>query len=419
LLSFIYDVCSRVLLAPFNAFMNVIYKEVTVFKKRIPLVAIAWFALALIAVLAELGHDSINNYLIFKGVFWHTIEQQNLFTRYPAEYEDMNHYGPFFSFIIAPFAVLPNWLGCILWALVNAGVLYYSIVRLKLQKKNLLLLLAITAIEMMTSIHNVQFNPMVAAWIILAYVLVEEEKDFWATLFIVAGFLVKIYGIAGLLFFVFSKHKLKFIGSFIFWMVVLFCVPMLYSSPGYIVQSYKDWFHSLVEKNDSNAAGAVSAYAGHQDISFMGIIRRTTKNAAFPNSYVLGPAALLILLPLLRFRQYAAENFRLSYLAIVLHSVVIFSSSAESSTYVIAVIGSCIWYLLHRADYPLWSNIVLILLFLLTILSATDLVPLYLKDHFIRAYSLKALPCVITWCWLIADVVRKDFGAPNAPKLTV
>lgn len=398
--------------------MNIIYKEVSLFRRRIPLVVIAWFALAFIAVLAELLHQSINNYLIFKGVFWHVAEQKHLYIQYPAEYEDSNHYGPFFSLIIAPFAILPNWLGCTLWAMVNAWILYYAILRLKLTRHHLLIVFAITVIEMMTAIHNVQFNPMLAAWIILTYVLVEEEQDFWATLFIAAGFFVKIYGITGLLFFVFSRHKVKFILSFIFWMVVCFCVPMLYSSPGYIVTTYKQWFESLVEKNESNAAGAISAYAGHQDISLMGMIRRITRNAAFPNSYVMLPAALLIVAPLVRFKQYAAENFRLSYLAIVLHAVVIFSSSAESSTYVIAVAGAAIWYILHYKQYPRWSNVVLVLLFLLTILSATDLVPLYLKDHFIRAYSLKALPCVITWLWLIADVSARNFLSPASTKVT-
>ena len=222
---------------------------------------------------------------------------------------------------------------------------------------------AITAIEMMTAIHNVQFNPMVGAWLILAYVLVEEEKDFWATLFIAAGFLVKIYGIAGLLFFVFSKHKIKFIVSFLFWMIVLVCLPMLYSSPAYIISSYREWFECLVEKNQQNAEG--TTYGGHQDISLMGMIRRITKNGAIANSYILLPAAIFIVAPLLRFKQYAAQNFRLSYLAIVLHSVVIFSSSAESSTYVIAVSGAAIWYILHYQQYSKMSNIILVLLFLL------------------------------------------------------
>jgi hypothetical protein len=389
--------------------MNFLFKDYLVFKRRVPLVAIIWFALALVAVLTEVLRESPNNYLIFKYVFWHVLEQKHLYVGYP-EYVDVNHYGPLFSAVIAPFAVLPDKLGCILWALVNAAVLYYAITKLQVSQKNKRIIIAITAIEMMTAIHSVQFNPIVGAWLILAYVLVEDENDFWATLFIVAGFLIKIYGIAGLLFFVFSKHKVKFILSFIFWLAVLFCLPMLYSSPSYIVNTYKEWVEVLAAKNQENVEGAFKA--GYQDISVMGMVRRTMSDASIGNLIFLVPAALLIIIPLSRFRQYVSNRFRLSYLAIVLVTVVIFSSSAESSTYVIALPGACLWYILHRAQYRLAALMMLVLLFLLTILSPTDLVPGYIKDHFIRAYSLKALPCFIMWLWLIYDVMCSNFLSP-------
>jgi hypothetical protein len=385
--------------------MNFLFKEYQVSSKRIPLVSIAWFALAFIAVLTEVLRESPNNYLIFKYVFWHVIEQKQLYIPYP-EYVDVNHYGPLFSLLIAPFAILPDKLGCILWALANAAFLYYAVSRLKITQRNKLIIIAITAIEMMTSIHSVQFNPMVGAWLILAYVLVEDEKDFWATLFIAAGFLVKIYGVAGLLLFVFSKHKVQFVLSFLFWLAVLFCLPMIYSSPSYIISTYREWIERLIEKDKLNAAGFSNA--GYQDISVMGMVRRLTGNPAISNLTFIIPAALLIMAPLLRFKQYVSAQFRLSYLAIVLITVVVFSSSAESSTYVIALPGACLWYIFHRNNYKVASTVVLILLFLLTILSPTDLVPGYIKDHFIRAYSLKALPCFIIWLWLIADVMVKD-----------
>jgi hypothetical protein len=387
--------------------MNFIYKELRLFNKKIPLVAILWFVLALVATLSEILRNSINNYLIFKNVFWHVLGQKPLYIEYPAEYFDVNHYGPLFSILIAPFAVLPDWLGCILWCFANAAFLYYSVSRVNISQQNKLIIIAITAVEMMTSIHNLQFNPMVGAWLIMAYVLVEDEKDFWATLFIAAGFLIKLYGIAGLLFFVFSKHKVRFIVSFAFWMIILFCLPMIFSSPSYIINTYKEWFERLVEKDKLNAEGF--SRAGHQDISLLGMVRRISQSHISDITLIV-PAAFMILIPLLRFKQYLFKQFRLSYLAIVLITVVIFSSSAESATYVIALPGACIWYLLHRKDYPVWSIITLILLFILTILSPTDLVPNYLKDNFIRAYSLKALPCFVIWLWLIADVMFKNFS---------
>lgn len=92
--------------------------------RKIPFAVIIWFAFALIAVLAELFHNSINNFLIFKNAFWHVIEQKNLYAAYPEEYEDLYFYGPVFSFVVAPFAVLPTWIGVILWVLFNAFLLF-------------------------------------------------------------------------------------------------------------------------------------------------------------------------------------------------------------------------------------------------------------------------------------------------------
>lgn len=387
--------------------MNFIFKEITLFKRKIAITTIIWFALALAAVLAEVLRNQINNYLIFEGVFRHTWLQKPLYLEYPEEYFDSNHYGPLFSIIIMPFAWMPAWLGCIFWSLTNAWMLWFAIHQLNLGKNEKIIIIAISTIEMMTSTHNVQFNPSVAAWLIMAYVLVEKEKDFWAAMFIVAGFLVKIYGIAGCLFFLFSKQRINFILSFIFWMVVLVCLPMLISSKEFILQSYVDWYNKLVFKNQKNIH--LSIQNGMQDISMLGIFRRSFNIPDMKNSLVTIPAAVLILAPLLRFKQYAAENFRFSYLAIVLISVVIFSSSAESATHVISVCGAAIWYVLHYKEEKRFSNAILILVLLLTSLSATDLFPSFVKEAFIKKYALKALPVCIVWLLLIKDVLIKDF----------
>lgn len=387
--------------------MHLLFREVTIFNRKLSVITIIWFLLALLAVLSELRYD-VNNFHIFRGVFWHTIEQRSLYLEYPLEYKDNNHYGPVFSLIIAPFALLPVWLGCLLWCLTNAAILYYAIRSLNLPHQYKLIILAITAVEMMTSTHNVQFNPMLTAFLVFSYVLVEKEKDFWATLFIALGFLIKIYGIAGLLFFVFSRHKWTFIWSFAFWLGVLFCIPMLYSSPEFILKSYPEWIAKLVQKDNKN--GNFAMEGDMQDISVMGIIRRTSGRPALSAIPVLVPAALLITLPLLRFRQYAYQGFRLSYLSIVLISVVIFSTAAESATYVVAVTGAAIWYAFNYKHQPRLCNALLIVLFMLCILGMTDLYPHYIKANIIKAYALKALPCTIIWLVLIRDVIKRDFS---------
>lgn len=75
-----------------------------------------WLLLALGSALIKF--HKCNNFLIFKYVFWHTWNQTSLYAPY-AEYFDTNHYGPFFSLIIAPFAVVPLPVGAYFVACVD------------------------------------------------------------------------------------------------------------------------------------------------------------------------------------------------------------------------------------------------------------------------------------------------------------
>lgn len=76
------------------------------------------------------GDYAINNYLIFKNVFFNTIHQKNLFIHYPDLYFDLNHYGVFFSALIAPFAMMPDWLGISLWNIANTFIFIYGVYKL-------------------------------------------------------------------------------------------------------------------------------------------------------------------------------------------------------------------------------------------------------------------------------------------------
>ena len=391
--------------------MQFLQRDIKIGRWIFPLPSLLWFTLATVAALLEMsrGLGDINNFLIYRGVFTHAIQQQNLYLSYPAEYADMNHYGPFFSIIIAPFALLPVFAGCFLWCLANAWVLFYAISKLPISKKQQNIILLIGMVEMMTATHSVQFNTMLTGWILLSYVFVEKKQVVWATLFIALGIYVKLYGIVGLAFFFFTKDKIQFVLSFIFWMILLFCLPMLISSPAYIVQCYQDWYHSLVEKNSTNII-LYEAAGGMQDISFMGMIRRIFYINQLPNYLFTVPAAVLYLLPFLRTEQFSNKLFRLSYLALALIGVVIFSSSAESPTYVIAVVGIAIWFVSQNQPVSKFTVGLLILTFVLTIISPTDLVPKIIRDKVIIRYSLKALPAVIVWFVLIYQLLRTDFS---------
>jgi Glycosyltransferase family 87 len=381
-------------------------KELLVLKRyKISIITIIWFVLATVAVLLEIsrGRDAINNYLIFKGVFTHTLAQSPIYIEYPLEYEFTNHYGPFFSLIIAPFAMLPDVVGCFLWTIANAIVLFYAVRKLPITVTKQNLVLAIGLIEMMTAAHNVQFNSMLTGWIILSYVFVKEEKDIWAALFVVAGFYVKLYGIVGLFFWIFSKHKIKYIGYGLMWLLLLFCLPMIISSPNFIIQSYQDWFDTLVVKNSKNSVGEQNGFM--QDISVMGMIRRIFFIKNFSNIYVLIPGAIAYVTVVTQFKKYVLQIFQLQCVAFALIGSVIFSSSAESPTFIIAMMGVGIWYCSSATST--FNKSILTFAIIFTSLSATDIVPFYIRENFIKPYSLKALPCFVVWCLLWYSLVFK------------
>jgi hypothetical protein len=177
-------------------------------------------------------------------------------------------------------------------------------------------------------------------------------------------------------------------------MLLLVCLPMLFSGPDFILTSYHDWYLRLVGKNSENIRTNLTD--GMQDLSAMGMIRRMGGWTAMSNLWVMVPGALLMLAPLLRRDRYADPRFRLDYLSQVLIGIVIFSTSSESPTYVIAVTGFAIWYA-GLAVPSRWQVALLVLLVLLTILPPTDIFPRSIKKQWVNRYALKALPCVLAW----------------------
>lgn len=358
-----------------------------------------WMLVALAVSMKHIGVRFSNNILIFRGVFYHVVDQLNLYVPYPAEYFDTNYYGPVFSLIIAPYALLPLGIGNTLWCLTMAFVLFYAIFRLPIAWHYRVIILYIPLHDLMTSLLSVQTAPLVTALIIGSYIAVRGGKDIWAACFIVLGTFIKLYPVIGLVFILFSKNKWKFIGYLLMWSVIFFVLPMFISSPKYIIYCYVDWYHSLVGKNVENALSLM------QDISVMGMIRRICSIRDMSNLVVLIPALVLFGLPFLRKSQYGNLNVQLGVLASCLLFIVLFSSGSESASYVIAVTGVAVWFAIQNRPCGKWVVFLLIFCFILTTFSYSDVVPKFIRHGLVRDYALKALPCFWVWLVLIYQLV--------------
>ena len=364
-----------------------------------------WMLLSVVAAIMKM--HSHNNFLIFRGVFWHTWQQTSLFEAYPAEYFDVNHYGPLFSLIIAPFAVVPEWLGLILWCLVLSFFLYLAIRRSLLTNRQQLFVFWFCAHELLTALYMQQFNIAIAAIILLAFFLIEQERDTSAAFFIVLGTLVKLYGVVGLAFFFFSKHKVRFVLSLLGWGVVLFLLPMLISNVEYITGQYAEWFNCLMGKNDENMM------ASHQNISLLGMVRKISGCTTYSDLWLIVPGLLLFAAPYLRFSQYKFMAFRQTLLASVLMFVVLFSTGSESSGYIIPFVGIVIWYTAAPWQRTSWDVALLVFAFVLSSLSPSDLFPAYIRKEWVQPYALKALPVTLIWLKLCYEMYTKDYAAKS------
>lgn len=363
---------------------------------------VLWVILAIVGMLKY--HRTDNNFLIFRGVFWHTVNGTSLYASYPEEYFDINHYGPLFSLVIAPFAVIPEWLGMLLWLIAMTLVLFWAIYKSTMTLRQQVFIYWFCGHSLLTALFMQQFNIVIAAIIIGSFFLIEKERDFWSAFLIVLGTMVKLYGIVGLAFFFFSRHKQRFVLSLALWSVVLFVAPMLISSPEYIIGQYREWAACLMGKNTEN----INSIA--QNISLLGMVRRISGCMTYSDLWLIIPGMILFAVPYLRISQYRHQAFRETLLASVLLFVILFSTGSESSGYIIALIGTCIWYTAAPWKRSKWDVALMVFVFLLSGMGNSDIWPGFLRHEVIQPYAVRALPCVMVWLLLCYEICIKDYA---------
>jgi hypothetical protein len=373
--------------------------------RNIRFIFIVWMGLAVFAGLSKYihGDGAYNNYITYTSMSVQLVHQL------PVYVSQHVLYGPVFGVLMAPFAFLPDWLGITLWLGFLATLLFWAIGKLPLLMWQKTIVYWICVHEMMTAAFNMQFNIGIAAIIVLAFVFIEEEKDIWAALVVVLGTLTKLYGIVGLTFFFFSKHKLRFSLACVGWLLACLALPMLFVSPEYLFGQYVDWIHQIITKNAANTTHTGASIM--QNISLIGMLQRIFHLDAAATLPIIAAGAVLFVVPLFRVRQYASQTFRLLFMASVLLFVVLFSTSSESCTYIIAFVGAAVWFVLQPRPYHIWPVFLLILVLILSSFSPSDIFPRYIRETWVIPYSLKAMPCVLVWLTLVFQLCRNDFSS--------
>jgi len=364
-----------------------------------------WFGLVAIALLNAVKGDAINNFIIFKQSFFHLKNHTNLYVEYLNEYKDHYYYSPSFAVLVTPFVFLPKILAPFVWGFFDAWVLFYAIRKLPIQSKYQNFILILSANEMMNATANLQSNGIMAATIILAFVYLLKQKQSASALMMLVGFFIKLYSITGLAFFFFSKQKIKFILYFIFWSVVIFCLPLIIVSPANLIQCYRDWFAALSLK--SNFDLTVPMHQNMVDITLQGMVKRIFDLPNL-NKWLFILPALIIFGAQYLFHQYFKNPvYQLYILCSVLLFIIVFNTGTESPTFIIGVPAICLWYCLQHKTK--WINTIFVVSIFLSSFSYSDIFTPWFRTHVMMPYALKALGCFIVWLTIAFQIYTKQF----------
>ena len=336
-----------------------------------------------------------NNYVIFKYSHFHLLDGKDLYKEYyPEEYWDLYKYSPTFALFFGCFAWFPDWVGLTLWNLLNVLVFFMAIRYLPgLKEKEKLLILLLSVPDVMNSLQNSQSNVLVAGLIILGFGMLEKRHYFLATLFIVATFYIKIFGIVALILLLFYPGKGKSIAYTVFWIALLWVIPACITGFRPLMTAYIQYADML--KNDQSVSLGISVMGWLKSWFGIGVPKTLTALIGF----------MVMCIPLVFFRKFSDYTNRILFLSLLLIWMVIFNHKAESPTFIIATSGVFIWFFNEKKS--ILNMVLLATVVLFTTLSSTDLFPLSIRDGVFDPYVVKVVPCILVWITVIVSLIPR------------
>ena len=327
-----------------------------------------------------LNHD--NNYLIFTRVFLVLQQHGILYEAHPQYYFDLFKYSPTFALIIGSLVKLPDLLGIIIWNALNYFVLFFACLKLFNYRKEASILLWMILPDCISALQNSQSNCLLAGLMVYTFVNLEQKKYLSAALTLASGFFVKIFGLAAAAVAIFYKQKPRFILYSCIAFIIFALLPLVIVSPQILFHNYSAWMQVV---NDTPSA---------IQLSVMGVFNTFSPIHVSP-VYIQIIGLVLLLLPLIHTKMYGNEFFRRSFLTSLLIFVVIFNTMSESPTFIIAVVGFCIWLVSVRRINR-WEIALLIFMYIV-VTFYYSLFPASIRDGIFHEYKIKAYPMILAW----------------------
>jgi hypothetical protein len=326
-----------------------------------------------------------NNYLMFTMPFGWMLEGKTLYEYRVFLFEDLYKYSPTFAYLMGAFHPLPIGVGVVLWNLLNTLVLLVGTLRFlegesERTKRAVLL---IVFLEGLISAQNIQSNNLILGLMLLGLSDLRRERVVRAALWMSLCVVIKFYGAAVAIFFIFYPKKVKFLCSMAGWTLLLALLPLGVLSFDSLVSEYQRWLE----------VAATSKLK--QQVSVMGILESWLGLKVNFEAVALVGFGLFVL-PFVRMNLWQNTRYQRLMLAYLLTFIIIFNKSAESPTYVYAVMGVALWFVAQRQ--PTRFDWVLLLLVVVgTSLTPSDLFPRSFRQSVLVPYNIKALPVVLVW----------------------
>ncbi|MBS1669054.1 MAG: DUF2029 domain-containing protein [Bacteroidetes bacterium] len=336
--------------------------------------------------------DNYNNFLIFRGSFFHLIDHKGLYAPYPNEYVDLYLYSPVFAFLMAAFAWIPVKVGLLTWLYLSVVVLLSALQKLSLKKEHLLFILILLIFDLGNNLQLAQANIIVLGGMIWCFYFLEEGHNLKFAILCSLLFWVKVYpAIMILMVFIYDK-SLRTIAWFLLFLFLWGLLPLTLIGPHELVSVLSDWFYIL------SGSSILEQY------SIMGFFRTQLK-LNFPELYfVLGGMIFFAVCLYLLMIKKGNLNYeqRISIFSFVLIWVVVFNRAAESASYLLVSTGIYIWTGFHRQRNSVL--VIFLLYFLLTTLLPSDI--FYFINHLFKSGVLKPIAGCVFLILILSGYIR-------------
>ena len=367
------------------------------------------FVIAVAATALELLHGGAENYRVFYDAthqFWQGINP------YTSDFVDVHHryfiYSPIFCVLFAPFALLPFCVGTFAWNLFGYTVFYFAVKNLPgtLSGKvpYILLYLLLTVAQ---SVFCFQYNLLVAAIFLWAFVLLEREQAFWAVLIIMLSATTKIYGAVELALLLCYPRFWRNVGYVVLTGLGFLILPVLNGGLDGLLAGYTNWFAQLTDHQESTGI--------YYSIIFVpGIKEFALPYLRIFQGAVLGVLAVLFFLCRDRWSDY---SFRVGVLGGLMGYIVLFSEASEYTTYTIAMTGYALWYF-HQDNRPVVDKVLFWALFVLWCVMPIDIFcPSKLCNYIHSTLWIGVLAYTVAWTRMIYLTCIPSSGGTSSAKL--